>query len=216
MTAVKICGLREPESLKAAADAGADFIGLVFYPFSPRFIGTETARDLLHGLPGHISRVGVFVDPDNGTLDEVLKNVKLDMLQLHGTETPQRVRDIRNRCGLKVIKAFGIAKAEDLAQINGYGDVADWFLFDAKHMGNLPGGTGRSFDWTILKDRNFEKPWMLSGGLNAQNIHQALSILKPAAVDVSSGVEDAPGFKNPEKIRDFIAAVRETVPQSPA
>lgn len=208
MTAVKICGLSEPLTLKAACDSGAHFVGFVFHPASPRHISVEDAASLARMVPTGVRAVALFVDPDNAFLDNVLGAVPLDMIQLHGEETPARVAEIRARCGLLMMKAIRVGAAEDLAPVPDFVAVADWLLFDAKSS-EAPGGTGHAFDWHLLKGRSFTKPWMLGGGLNAENVEQALKILKPDAVDVSSGVERTRGVKDEEKIRTFIEAVRQ-------
>lgn len=208
-TAVKICGIREPESLKSAIAAGARFIGFVFYPPSPRFVARETAKELALMLPTGVKAVGLFVDPLDADLEQVLGHVQMDMIQLHGSETRERVAEIKARFAMPVMKALAVSSAKDIENAAQYEAVADWVLFDAKAAeGNLPGGTGKNFDWSLLQGKAFQTPWMLSGGLNADNVVEALSMLHPAAVDVSSGVESARGVKDPAKIRAFIEAVK--------
>lgn len=209
MTAVKICGIRDREALDAAVAAGADFVGFVFYPKSPRNITIADAAALVGGMPRSARAVGLFVNPTDEELKEVLDAVPLDFLQLHGTESPQRVRQIRASFSLPVIKAVSVSSTADIANAKAYERVASWLLFDAKPAA-LPGGTGEVFDWNILKDYTHAKPWMLAGGLNAQNVQDALAILAPDAVDVSSGVETAPGLKSPAKIEEFIETVYDT------
>lgn len=206
MTAVKICGLRDPENLRVAAEAGARFAGFVFYPSSPRFVETEIARILAEKLPERLRGVGLFVDPSDEDITRILDAVPLDMIQLHGEESPARVAAIAALANLPVIKAIRLREPEDVAEAAKYEDVADWLLFDSRVDHDLPGGTGQRFDWEILKGRTFKKPWMLSGGLMPENVAEALKILRPDALDVSSGVEKARGIKDPEKIRAFIAA----------
>jgi phosphoribosylanthranilate isomerase len=200
---VKICGLKTPDAVTAALEEGADFIGLVFYPPSPRHVEIEVAVYLANYIPDKTKIVGLFVDPDDHTLQTTLHSVRLDMIQLHGSETPERVSAIREKFGLPVMKAISVKSSEDLNSISLYESCADWLLFDAKGE-TLPGGNGVAFDWSILKGRSFSKPWMLAGGLSTDNLAEALSVLSPSAIDVSSGVESAPGMKDPEKIRRFI------------
>jgi phosphoribosylanthranilate isomerase len=208
MTSVKICGLRDSKALDAAIASGADFGGFVFYPPSPRFVEAAKVRELISHAQGTIKSVGVFIDPDDALLTKTLEIVPLDFLQLHGLETPERVQAVRARFGLPVIKALRIGTADDLAPLTDYEDVSDWLLLDAKAEGSgLPGGTGQSFDWSLLQRCRFRKPWMLSGGLTTQSVNGAISLLHPDGVDVSSALEDAPGIKNPEKIKSFIRAV---------
>ncbi len=207
---VKICGIKTPDALQSAIDADADFIGLVFFDRSPRAIAPEPAMILVNRIPSHIKAVGLFVDADNDYIETVLKKAKLDMIQLHGNEDPRRIAEIRTRFNLPVIKAVRIAAPEDVSALLPVQEVADWVLFDAKPSASstLPGGNGEVFDWQILKNVKPARPWMLSGGLNASNVGAALGLLAPDAVDVSSGVEDAPGVKNPDKIRAFIQSVK--------
>lgn len=208
MVQVKICGIKTPEILQVAVEAGARFIGFVFYPPSPRSIATDTAKELALMLPTGVRAVGLFVNPTDEQLDAVTGCVPLDMLQLHGDETLQRVAEIKARFALPVIKAFPVSTVEDFRCAEDY-TAADWFLFDAKpQQDNIYGGTGQSFDWTLLRGKSFSKPWMLSGGLTPENVGQALEILSPTAVDVSSGVESSRGVKDEAKIRAFLAAVR--------
>ena len=209
MTKVKICGLKDRKSLDSAVNAGADFIGFVFYPPSPRFITPEQASVLKQAIPSGVKAVGLFVDASNEEIETAAKILPLDMLQLHGSESAERIKDIKARFSLPVIKAIRIGGAQDLDSIQDYEECTDWLLFDARpENAILPGGTGQVFDWTLLSKKTFQRPWMLSGGLTAQNVSQALSCLQPDAVDVSSGVESAPGIKKPEKIRDFINTIK--------
>lgn len=203
----KICGIKAPEALSAAVESGGRFVGFVFYPRSPRHVEINIAKELALMLPTGVRSVGLFVDPSDAQLAAVLGRVQIDVIQLHGEETPQRVSEIKNLYNLPVIKAFPVHVAEDVDCAKNYVD-ADWYLFDAKSSDpDMPGGTGHSFDWSLLQGREFDKPWMLSGGLNADNIGGALSVLSPNAVDVSSGVESVRGVKSVEKIRAFLAAV---------
>lgn len=211
---VKICGLREEETLSAALEAGADFIGLVFYPPSPRSVDSGAAKNLAEIVKGYcvskkVSTVGLFVDPSDQTLEEVLGRVAPDMIQLHGSETPERVRVVGEIYNLPVIKALPVTPALDFNLVAAYDAVSDWLLFDAKPVdSNLPGGTGKTFDWGLLEGRRFSKPWMLSGGLNVDNIAEALGVLRPDAVDVSSGVESVRGVKDSAKIKEFINKIK--------
>ncbi len=211
MTDIKFCGITTPEALHAAAKNKAAYVGFMMWEKSPRALRLEQARALSLMQPDNLRIVGVFVNPSDEQLKRTLAEAPMDMIQLHGDEDASRVATIRAMTGLPVIKAIRIATREDLFVIPSFESVADWLLFDTKvdpKISNLPGGTGHSFDWQILKDRNLRKPWMLSGGLNTENISRALSILKPYAVDVSSGIEDAPGIKNITKMKEFAAAVR--------
>ncbi len=202
-TRVKICGIKTPEALSAAIQGGAYWYGLVFHPSSPRFVSDDLAASLSAFGAGRIQKVGLFVDPDNETLSRITRKIKLDVIQLHGNEDPDRLLYIRNVFQLPVMKAIKIADKEDLAIISVFDKVADWLLFDAKVPGQA-GGTGTAFDWALLKNMSIRRPWMLSGGLHTGNVRAALDILNPDAVDVSSGVEDSPGIKSPAKIGDFL------------
>jgi len=171
-------------------------------------VDIETASYLTHPIPAPIERVGLFVNPTDQQLTETLDHVNLSMIQLHGNETPKRVQEIKARFGLPIIKAFGISTAEDLDQTNTYTPYCDWLLLDARPE-NLPGGNGKSFDWNILKQYDRDMPYMLAGGLTIDNAHQAISIANPHALDLSSGVESAPGIKDPQKIKTFLNAVKQ-------
>jgi len=211
-TKVKICGLSTPETLTTAIEAGADFVGLVFYEPSPRHLKTEVASYLAKQIPDTVEAVGLFVNPSDDYLTEVVNAVPLTMIQLHGHETVERVIEVKERFKLPIIKALPIETAEDLQNIKPYDGIADWLLFDAKGQA-LPGGNGIAFDWTILKDYNGASPYMLAGGLNPDNIADALTILSPDAVDVSSGVECnheefGAGVKDSDKIRSFLEATK--------
>jgi phosphoribosylanthranilate isomerase len=205
--AVKICGLTDAAALAAAADGGARYLGFVFYPPSPRALTIEQAAALARGGPAGRTTVGVFVDPDDDLLDQTLAQVPLEALQLHGAETPERVRAIKARTGRVVIKALKVAEPGDLAPVAAYAAVADLLLFDAKppkEPGRLPGGNGLAFDWRLLRDLRVGCPWLLSGGLSAGNLEAAVTLCRAPAVDVSSGVERRPGVKDPAKIRQFL------------
>jgi len=207
---IKICGLTEEEAVDAAIDAGAEFIGVVFYEKSPRFVTIDRAAELFDMVPEEIGRVGLFVNPDNALLDQVMNNLRLDYFQLHGTESPERVEEIRLEYGMPVIKAIAVGSAEDLDAAHAYADVADWLLFDAKAPAGAdrPGGNAVSFDWTLLSGRKWPCPWMLAGGLTPENVAEAVRLSGARAVDVSSGVESSPGVKDFEKIDAFIRAAQ--------
>lgn len=207
MIQVKICGLSTPETITAALENGADFVGLVFYPPSPRHVDLEVAQYLASFIPSQVNLVGLFVNPDDKLLNDVLGVVPLNMIQLHGEETPARVNEIKDKFNLPVMKAIPIETAEDLKDIPLYEGIADWFLFDSKGKA-LPGGNGMAFDWTLLKNYKSDTPWMLAGGLEPENVQQALEIVSPDAVDVSSGVESSKGVKDRQKIQAFIQAVK--------
>lgn len=206
---LKICGLRRPEDLAAAAKAGAHYAGFVFFPPSPRALSPAEARALVLAAPVGMAKVGLVVDADDAMLDALLAEVPLDMLQLHGSETPARVAAIRARHGLPVMKAVGVSTAEDVARIADYWPVADQILVDAKAPKGaaLPGGNGVAFDWGLLHNRRWPVPWMLAGGLAADNVAEALRVTGARQVDVSSGVESAPGVKDPARIAAFAAAL---------
>ncbi len=209
MTDVKICGIKDPENLKAATENGARFLGFNFYEPSPRYITFDIAWNLARAIPTGVRSVGLFVNPEDDALERILTGIQLDMVQLHGDESPGRIHEIKERFSMPVIKAIRIRDEQDLNNLEGYESAADWLLFDARpENATLPGGTGHSFDWTILKGRSFKKPWMLSGGLSENSIQDALSILKPNAIDVASGVESAPGKKDATKIKNFLISVK--------
>lgn len=212
--AVKICGVNAPEGIVAAAAGGARFVGFVFYPGSPRFISPERAAALAPMVRDSIRKVGVFVDPDEAELDAA--RASIDMIQLHGEESPRRVGELKARFGLPVMKALKVASEADVERAAAYAETADWLLFDAKpppsRRASLPGGNAVAFDWRILGRRGAlgpggGRPWMLSGGLTAENVAEAIRISGAEAVDVSSGVEEKPGVKSPERIRAFLNAV---------
>lgn len=207
--AIKICGINEPRGLIAAARGGARYAGFVFYPPSPRVVSLAQAQELARQTPPGMQRTGLFVDPDNQTLEQILRQVPLDLLQLHGHETPRRVAEIAALTNLPVMKAIHIAAAEDFAAIDVYAPLVRQFLFDARppSQAALPGGNAHAFDWRLLAGRSFPRPWILAGGLTPDNVAEAVRISGAAMVDVSSGVEDSPGVKNPDKIAAFCAAV---------
>jgi phosphoribosylanthranilate isomerase len=209
---VKICGINSPEALRAAAEAGAEFVGLVFYPPSPRHVTIEQAAALAALVPAGVLKVGLFVDADDAAIARVLERVPLDLLQLHGRETAERVREVRERFGLPVMKAIPVASPQDVETAREFEGVADRLLFDAKPPKTmeeaLPGGNALRFDWELLRGRRWKVAWMLSGGLLASNLAEAVGITGARAVDVSSGVEDRPGHKDPARIRAFLAAAK--------
>jgi phosphoribosylanthranilate isomerase len=208
---VKICGLTRPDDVAAVAAAGAQYAGFVFFEKSPRNVNIETARALALAAPVGLAKVALVVDARDAELDAIVGAVPLDMLQLHGHESPERVSELRARYGLPVMKAVGVAEAEDMAQIALYEEVADQLLIDAKPPkgADLPGGNGLAFDWRLLSGRKYwRKPWMLAGGLTPQNVHQAVQMTGARQVDVSSGVEAGPGVKDAGKIAAFVAALR--------
>ena len=208
---VKICGLSTEETIEAAVDAGAGLVGFVFYPPSPRAVTPERAASLARRVPHRVAKVGLFVDPDDALLDRILTTARLDLIQLHGLEPPERVAQIRERFRRPVMKAIRIGTAADVAAAERYLGAADRLLFDAqppKRAGALPGGNGEPFDWSLLAGRSWPLPWMLSGGLTIANLATAVRITGAPAIDVSSGVETSPGIKDVALIRDFIATAK--------
>lgn len=211
MTKVKICGLSTPQGIQAATEAGADFVGFVFFARSPRAVSALQAVSLARGVPAGVAKVGLFVDPDDAAIADVLAHVGLDYLQLHGAETVERVRQIRTRFGLPVIKAIAIAGVADIDRARTYETVSDILLFDAKPpqtVDALPGGNGLVFDWRLIAGHTWAQPWMLSGGLDAENISEAVRISGAKMLDVSSGVESGPGIKDISKIRSFVKTAK--------
>jgi phosphoribosylanthranilate isomerase len=206
---VKICGVTTPDIVEATASAGADFVGLVFFPRSPRNIDVETARLLREAARGKIGTIAVMVDPDDGLVDSVASEVSPDILQLHGSETPERVAEIKARTGIPVMKAIGVAIPSDLGAASRYTKIADHILFDAKPDAGtlLPGGNAQAFDWTMLTGATM--PFALSGGLTPTNVGDAVRMTGAFLVDVSSGVERAPGKKDVALVRQFIQAAKE-------
>lgn len=205
---VKICGLSTPETVAAAADAGAAYVGFVFFGKSPRNISIDQARDLAVEVPVGVAKVALTVNADDALLREITDAVPLDMIQLHGSETPERVAEVRALTGLPVMKAVGIATGEDVAKLDAYAAVSDQLLVDAKPPpdGELPGGNGVSFDWRLIANRRWSVPWMLAGGLTPENVAEAIRLTGARQIDVSSGVESAPGKKDVAAIRDFLKA----------
>lgn len=208
---VKICGLKEPEHVAAAAEAGAAYVGFVFFEKSPRNVSLARARDLAVDVPVGVAKVALTVNADDAFLDQLVETVPLDMLQLHGKENPERVAEVRARYGLPVMKAIGIAEEADVAQIDRYGAVADQLLVDAKAPKGaaLPGGNGLSFDWRLVNRKYWPAPWMLAGGLTPENVGEAIRMTGARQLDLSSGVESAPGVKDPALIRAFMDAVHD-------
>lgn len=206
---LKICGLTTPDALTASLDAGADMVGFVFFSPSPRNLSLDQARQLAGEVDGRAQKVALTVDAGDAELERIIAAMAPDWLQLHGRETPESVARVRARFGLPVMKAIGLSVAGDLAHAAAYEAVADRLLFDAKPPpdAKLPGGNGLPFDWTLLLDRK-DRDWMLSGGLTPQTVAEAIRLLDPPGIDVSSGVERAPGIKDPELIRRFIAQAR--------
>lgn len=207
---VKICGLATVDDVRACADAGANYMGLVFFEKSPRNITIPAARELALAAPLGLAKVALVVNPSDAELDAITGTVPLDMLQLHGRETPERVAEVKARYGLPVMKAVGIADGDDLPKLESYFGVADQILVDAKPPkgGELPGGNGLSFDWRLIAGRRWPCPWMLAGGLTSENVAEAVKMTGAKQVDVSSGVEDAPGQKNAELIQKFVQSSR--------
>lgn len=203
---VKICGLRDPQHVAAAVAAGAGYLGFVFFEKSPRHVSLSQARDLAVEVPIGIAKVALTVNADNAQLDAICDAVPLDMLQLHGSESVERVAEVRKRYGLPVMKALGVADADDLPALDAYGLVADQLLIDAKPPKGaaLPGGNGLSFDWRLIANRRWMSPWMLAGGLTPDNVAEAVQLTGARQVDVSSGVETTPGVKDVDLITDFI------------
>ncbi len=207
---IKMCGLTQPCDVANAAKAGAHYVGFVFFQRSPRNVSHDTAAALARRAPADIVKVALTVDPDDAQLDALVAAVPLDMLQLHGSETPSRVADIKARYALPVMKAVGIAGREDLAQIDSYAPVADQLLIDAKPPKGapLPGGNALAFDWSLIAGRDWALPWMLAGGLTAGNVAEAVRRTGATQLDVSSGIESAPGIKDAALMRAFVQAAQ--------
>lgn len=213
---IKICGLSDPETVAAAVTAGARYVGFVFFPRSPRHVSLAQARALALSVPEGVAKVALTVDADDDMLRRLTDEVPLDMLQLHGHESPARVTDVRQRFGLPVMKAVGVAGPQDLEDLETYGKVADQLLVDAKPSENavLPGGNGLSFDWRLIAGRRWNCPWMLAGGLDAGNVAQAIRLTGARQIDVSSGVETRPGVKDAARISAFIRAAQSALKTS--
>ncbi len=207
----KICGLKTSEAIAAAADGGAAYVGFVFFPPSPRAVTVAEASELAPEVPDGIVKTGVFVDPDDRLLSEAVSGANLELVQLHGNENPERVAEIRRLTGVPVMKAIKVAETSDLAPVHAFAAVADRLLFDAKppktKADALPGGNALAFDWTLLQGVDCQVPWFLSGGLTIDNVTDAVTISGAGFVDVSSGVESAPGVKDPALIKRFLDKV---------
>lgn len=206
---VKICGVKTREAVEAAVTGGAAFIGFNFFRPSPRYVTPEAAGQLAALVPPQVKKVAVLADPAADELQKIFAHFKPDMLQLHGKEPPHRVQELKERYRLPIIKALPIAAAKDFEAAKVYEKVADYFLFEGKppQGSALPGGNASSFDWKLLQDRTFAKPWFLAGGLNAKNVKEAVELSGATAVDISSGVERAPGEKDTGMIREALALV---------
>ncbi|WP_121061409.1 phosphoribosylanthranilate isomerase [Chachezhania antarctica] len=207
---VKICGLTDADSLDAAVSAGAAYVGFVFFPKSPRYLTPHAAAELAARVPPGVCKVALTVNMALEELTGIVESVPLDMLQLHGAETPKHVQAVKAATGLPVMKAVGVAGEEDLAALERYGAVADQLLVDAKPPKGsvLPGGNGLAFDWRLLVGRRWPVPWMLAGGLTPENVAEAVRLTGARQVDVSSGVESRPGVKDTARIEAFLAATR--------
>ena len=207
---VKICGLTTVEAVQDTVAAGADYIGLVFFPKSPRNLDFDTAQRLAQQVPSHVKTVALMVNPSDDFLRELLEHVDFDILQLQGSESAERVHEIKELSGKPVIKALGVSSQDDLATLESYKGLADQILLDAKAPkdADRPGGNGASFDWSLLTDTSIDVPWMLAGGLTIENVKEAITVSHAHQVDVSSAVESAPGVKDKEKVRAFIAAAK--------
>ena len=208
--AVKICGLTRETDVDAAVDAGANLVGFVFFPPSPRSISVARAAELTKRVPKDVIKVALSVDADDALLADITANAGIDMMQFHGSEPPQRVAEARARYRLPVMKALAIAGAEDVDRARRYEAVADWLMFDAKppRSATRPGGNALAFDWQLIAGESWSKPWLLAGGLTPENVREAVRVSGAAAIDVSSGVEDEPGIKNAGKIRQFIVVAK--------
>lgn len=207
---VKICGLTDLAGIEASVNAGARYLGFNFFPKSPRYVTPAQAAELATAVPPGVCKVALTVDADNALLDDITGQAPFDMLQLHGHETPERVAAVKARYGLPVMKVVGVANAEDLANVEAHSTVADQILVDAKPPKGavLPGGNGIAFDWRLIAGRRWLVPWMLAGGLTPENVSEAIAQTGARQVDVSSGVESAPGCKDAEMIADFLASTK--------
>ncbi len=207
---VKICGLSTPEDVSTTIEAGADLVGFVFFPNSPRNISLEQASSLSSLVPSNVKKVVLMVNPEDFFLEKIITAVDPDMIQLHGREKASRVSEIRDLFNLPIMKAVGIRDRNDLGTLNEYSQVADQLLVDAKpaDLNSLPGGNGIAFDWKLISEFDWELPWMLAGGLNSANVATAVKLTNANQVDVSSGVEKSPGIKDHKEIRKFITAAK--------
>lgn len=210
---VKICGLKHPDQVAAAAEAGARYLGFNFFPKSPRYVTPQQAAELMFDVPVGVAKVSLVVNATDAEIGQIIDTTTTDMIQLHGSETPERVAEVKARFGLPVIKALGIADVEDVAQIDLYAPVADQLLIDAKAPKNavLPGGNGLTFDWRLVQRKYWPCPWMLAGGLTPDNVAEAVRLTGTKQVDVSSGVESAPGEKDADLVARFIGAAQGAV-----
>ncbi|MDA0654784.1 MAG: phosphoribosylanthranilate isomerase [Proteobacteria bacterium] len=210
----KICGINDPRAMRAALEGGASHVGLVFYPKSPRFVSLDQAANLSSMAAKKAARVALFVDPSDADLHAVLSAVPIELVQLHGSESPERTAEIKITTGRPVMKVISVSDSTDIARAKDYFDVADWLMFDAKPPNSLknalPGGNAVSFDWSLLSAKTWPLPWMLAGGLTAENVAEAIRLTGAKVVDTSSGVEDTPGKKNPAKIKAFLEAVAQS------
>jgi len=206
----KICGVSTPEAVRAALDGGAGWLGFVFFPSSPRNLAPAAAARLAEPARGRAKLTALLVDPADAQVDEVVRALRPDLIQLHGAESPSRVREIAARSGCAIIKALPVAEAGDLAPAAAYEEVVEHLMFDAKPPKDaaLPGGSGRAFDWSLMAGRRFRRPWFLAGGLDPWNVAEAARASGAPLVDVSSGVERGPGLKDPALISAFLDAVR--------
>ena len=209
MIEIKLCGLKEPSHIEAAFSLGIKYLGFVFFEKSPRFLRNDSAKSLISLTPPGIIKVGLVVNPSDECLNSI-SGLNLDMIQLHGSESINRVKEIKSKFNFSLIKAIGIKEKKDLDLVESYSEVADHLLIDAKPSSNasLPGGNGIKFDWTILEKRSWSFPWFLAGGLNANNITEALRMTKAKKVDLSSGVEDSNGRKSINKITSFVKKIK--------
>ena len=207
---VKICGITSQQLMRDVGNAGAQYAGLVFFEKSPRNLSLDKARSISLAAPTGLAKVALVVNPSDRFLDSLTTTVPLDMIQLHGSETPQRVSEIKQKTGLPVMKAIGVAEQDDLKKLDVYATVADQLLVDAKPTKDaiVPGGNGSAFDWSLLQGRRWTGPWMLAGGLNPENVAQAIAITGTQQIDVSSGVEIRPGEKDKQKINAFVRAAQ--------
>ena len=204
--AVKICGLSTADAVEAAVAGGAAFVGFVFFAKSPRHVSPERVKTLAVSVPSDVKKVGLLVDAIDAEIESILKDAPLDMLQLHGSETPERVEEVKSKFSLPVMKVVAVANESDVEKVRAFEAIADRLLFDAKPpaAADRPGGHGQAFNWQLLAGRSFTIPWMLAGGLTSENLVEAVGASGAPGVDVSSGVEDAPGVKNPSKIKAFL------------
>ncbi len=209
MIEIKLCGLKEPSHIEVAFNLGIKYIGFVFFEKSPRFLKNETAKSLIALTPPGIIKVGLVVNPSDDCLN-LISGLDLDMLQLHGSESIARIKEIKSKFNFSLIKAIGVKDKKDLDLVKRYSEVADHLLIDAKPSSNsiLPGGNGIKFDWTILQKMSWDFPWFLAGGLNANNVIEALRLTKAKKVDLSSGVEDTSGRKSVNKITNFVEKIK--------